>query len=75
MITRFLVLVFVSGVSGATGIGLGLLLAPAPGAETREAVSAFIDSHEEFLTELYSRGAETFDSAVSAVSEADNGRD
>lgn len=68
MLTRFLVLVLVSGLSGAIGIGLGFLLAPAPGAETREAVTAFFDSHEDLLTELYSRGSEAFDNAVSAMS-------
>ena len=74
MLTRFLVLVLVSGISGAIGIGLGFLLAPAPGAEAREAVTAFFDSHEDLLTELYSRGSDAFESAVSAMSAGSDGK-
>ncbi len=68
MFRRFIVLVFVSGVSGTLGISLGFLFAPAPGPETRAAVATFVDSHEELVAELYSRSSEAFDNVVSTIS-------
>ena len=73
MFTRLTVLLFVSGVSGALGIGVGFLFAPAPGTETRAAAAAFLDSHEEILDELYARATEAFDYVVSTVAAASDG--
>ena len=73
MFRRLMVLFFVSGVSGALGIGVGILFAPAPGAETRAAATAFLDSHEVILDELYARASEAVDYVVSTVSAASAG--
>jgi hypothetical protein len=68
MVRRFLFLLVVAGTSGTLGVWVGFLFAPAPGADTRAAVAAFLDEHDESLADIYSRSREVFDDAVDVVS-------
>ena len=65
---RLIMLLFVAGMCGTLGVGVGVLFAPAPGAETRAAAGAFLESHEEILDELYARATDAVDYVVGAVS-------
>ena len=56
MFRRFITLIFVATLSGTAGTGVGILIAPAEGAETRERVSAFVDEHGCTLIEGLERG-------------------
>ena len=68
MLRRFILLLFVSGLSGTAGLTVGLLYAPAPGAETRQKLSAVFDEHEDTFDDLFVRSREALDDAVDAVS-------
>ena len=41
MLRRFILLVFVAGLSGTVGLWVGLFYAPAPGEDTRQKLSTF----------------------------------
>jgi len=68
MVRRFLFLLIVAGASGSLGVLVGLLFAPAPGAETRASLAAFFDEHDETLADFYTRGRAALGDAVDVVS-------
>lgn len=68
MLRRFIVLVFVAGLSGTAGLWVGLLYAPAPGEETRQKLAAVFDEHDETFDDLWARSRQALGDAISAVS-------
>lgn len=69
MLRRFIVLLFVAGLSGTAGLWVGLLYAPAPGEDTREELSAIFTEHEDTFDDLFTRSRQALGDAVDAVSE------
>ena len=67
MFRRFITLIFVAALSGITGTGVGILIAPAEGAETRERVSAFVDEHGRTLIKSLERGGRALGDAIEFV--------
>ena len=67
MFRRFITLIFVATLSGTAGTGVGILIAPAEGAETRERVSAFVDEHGCTLIEGLERGGRALGDAIEFV--------
>jgi len=68
MLRRFIVLVFVVGLSGTAGLWVGLLYAPAPGEETRQKLSAVFNEHDETFDDLFTRSRQALGDAINAVS-------
>ena len=68
MLRRFIVLIFVAGLSGTAGLWIGLLYAPAPGEEMREKLSTVFSEHEDTFDDLFARTREALGDAVDAVS-------
>jgi hypothetical protein len=68
MLRRFILLLFVAGLSGTAGLWVGLLYAPAPGEETRQKLSTFFAENEGTFDELFSRSRQALGDAVDAVS-------
>ena len=68
MLRRFIVLIFVAGLSGTAGLWIGVLYAPAPGEDMREKLSAVFSEHEDTFDDLFARTREALGDAVDAVS-------
>ena len=64
MFRRFMTLIFVAALSGIAGTGVGILIAPAEGAQTRERVSAFVDEHGRTLIEGLEQGGRALGDAI-----------
>ncbi len=75
MLRRFILLVFVAGLSGTAGLWVGLLYAPAPGEDTRKKLSAIFDEHDGTFDELFARSRQALGDAVDAVSGTLNAED
>jgi len=69
MLRRFILLLFVAGLSGTAGLWVGLLYAPGPGEETRQKLSAVFDEHDGTFDDLFARSREALGDAADAVSE------
>ena len=67
MLRRFFTLIFVATLSGVMGTGVGILIAPAEGAETRERVSSFMDEHGGIFIEGLERGGRALGTALDFV--------
>ena len=67
MIRRFFTLIFVITLSGLMGTGVGVLIAPMEGAETRKRMSEFIDKHGSTLVEGFEQGGRVIGSAIDLV--------
>jgi hypothetical protein len=67
MIRRFFTLIFVIALSGLMGTGVGILIAPMEGAETRERMSEFIDEHGSTLVEGLEQSGRVIGSAIKLV--------
>ena len=57
MLRRLFTLLCVAALSGMAGTALGILIAPAPGRETREWMAGLIEQHRHIVSEAadYSR--------------------
>ena len=67
MLTRFLTLVSVAIISGAVGTGVGMLIAPAKGKDTREKVSVFVERHGGTLKEGLEKGQQALGDVIEFV--------
>ena len=67
MLRRFITLVSVAMLSAIVGVGMGILIAPASGENTREHLSLFIDEHSELFNTTIDRGREAFNQAYEFV--------
>ena len=67
MFRRLITLVFVAALSSIAGTGVGILIAPAEGAETRDRVSAFVDEHGRPLIERLEQGGRALGNAIDFV--------
>ena len=68
MLQRFILLLFVAGLSGTAGLWVGLLYAPAPGEETRQKLSTFFAENEGTFDDLFASGRQALGDAIDAVS-------
>ena len=68
MLRRFILLLFVAGLSGTAGLWVGLLYAPGPGEETRQKLSTFFAENEGTFDDLFARSRQALGDAVDAVS-------
>ncbi len=64
MLRRFVTLLVVATLSGLGGTMLGILIAPAPGAETRERMSGFFEQHGDLVTDTVEQGRHLADALV-----------
>ena len=67
MVRRFLTLVSVAVISGAVGTGVGVLIAPAKGEDTREKVSVFVERHGGTLREGLEKGQQALGDVIEFV--------
>ena len=67
MFRRFLTLVTVAAISGTVGTGLGILIAPAKGEDTREKVSAFVERHGGTLKQGLEKGQQALGDVIEFV--------
>lgn len=56
MVRRFVTLLCVATLSGLAGTVLGILIAPAPGSDTRTRLSGFADEHGDIITDTVEQG-------------------
>ena len=56
MIRRLIILACVAILSGLSGTVAGILIAPAPGSETRKRMSGFVEQHGDVVTETVQQG-------------------
>jgi hypothetical protein len=56
MLRRFVTLLCVATLSGLAGTVLGILIAPAPGSETRGRLSGFAEQHGDLVTDTVEQG-------------------
>ena len=68
MLRRFILLVFVAGLSGTAGLWVGLLYAPAPGEETRHKLAAVFNENDDTFDDLFARSRQALGDAIDAVS-------
>ena len=68
MLRRFILLVFVAGLSGTVGLWVGLFYAPAPGEDTRQKLSTFFSENEGTFDDLFARSRQALGDAIDAVS-------
>ena len=67
MFRSFITLIFVATLSGMTGTGLGILIAPAEGAQTRQHLSVFMNEQGGTLMEGLDRGRRALGYALEFV--------
>jgi gas vesicle protein len=68
MLRRFILLVFVAGLSGTAGLWVGLLYAPAPGEETRQKLADVFIENDDTFDDLFARSRQALGDAIDAVS-------
>ena len=64
MLRRFVTLLFVASLSGLAGTVVGILIAPAPGPETRARMSGFVEQHGDLVTDTLEQGRQLADVVV-----------
>jgi hypothetical protein len=68
MLRRFILCVFVAGLSGTAGLWVGLLYAPEPGEDTRQKLSTLFAENEGTFDDLFARSRQALGDALDAVS-------
>ena len=64
MLRRLMTLFCVATLSGFAGTVLGILIAPAPGSETRARMSGFVEQHGDLVTDTVEQGRHLADAVV-----------
>jgi gas vesicle protein len=72
MLRRFILLVFVAGLSGTAGLWAGLLYAPTPGEDTRQKLTALFAENEGTFDDLFAHSRQALAAALDAISETLN---